>query len=117
MGVTRFDQISRYTLHSAGNEDELKIYYRRPDDSTLPKSKKFQFPRLGNGPDASTSTNGSATDSALLQAVTELNALTSNGNGKGSAQARQLLASELEQLEQVMMAKVGELRRRLADWR
>ncbi|MEH6825802.1 MAG: DUF3461 family protein [Motiliproteus sp.] len=108
MGVTSFDQISRYTLHSADAEESLKIYYQRPDTSPLPRTKNFKFPRTDNG-------SGSTSSARLLQAVTELNGLTSsNGNPERN---RQQLVDELEQLEQVMLAKTGELRRRLADWR
>lgn len=43
MGITSFDQISRYTLHQDGAEEILKIYYQRPEGSLRPLTKKFQF--------------------------------------------------------------------------
>ncbi len=109
MGVTSFDQISRYTLHSADAEESLKIYYLRPDTSPLPRTKNFKFPRTHDG-------SGSSSSALLLQAVSELNGLTSNNNNNNPERNRQQLVNELEQLEQVMLAKTGELRRRLADW-
>ena len=107
MGVSSFDQISRYTLHTEDGDEILKIYYQRPDDCALPRTKKFQHPR-------SNSTNQTSQPSILLNAVCELNSLTRNCNTP--KQQRQQLASELLQLEQVMQAKMNELRQRLDHW-
>lgn len=107
MGVTSFDQISRYTLRTEGGEEILKIYYQRPDDCARPRTKKFQQPR-------SFSSGQTTRPSVLLDAVRELNRLTRNRNTP--IQQRQQLASELLQLEQVMLAKMNELRLRLNHW-
>lgn len=107
MGVTSFDQISRYTLHSDSGEEVLKIYYQRPDECSLPRAKKFQFATHDNA--------GLSSVSVLTEAVSELNALT--GNGFDSDHKRTQLVTELDQLEQVMLAKMGELRRRLEHWK
>ncbi|MFT5720999.1 MAG: Ser/Thr protein kinase RdoA (MazF antagonist) [Motiliproteus sp.] len=107
MGVSSFEQISRYSLHTEGGEEILKIYYQRPNDSALPRTKKFQQPV----PES----NGQTTrPSRLFDAASELNALTKNRNTP--QQQRQQLAQELEQLEQVMQSKLSELRRRLEHW-
>lgn len=99
MGITSINQITRYTLHSEGAEDILKIYYSRPEGSPLPRTKKFQF----------------RGESVLLQAVSELNSLTSNT--QNTEHSRQQLATELDQLQQVMLAKMNELKRQLESWR
>ncbi|MEH6470635.1 MAG: DUF3461 family protein [Halopseudomonas sp.] len=102
MGITRFDQISRYTLYNDGAEEVLKIYYQRPEGSPLPRTKKFQF------------TQANSSSELLLQAVNELNTLASGD--KGIDQNKQILTTELDQFEQVMVAKMDELRRRLEQW-
>ncbi|HEY5717195.1 MAG TPA: DUF3461 family protein [Motiliproteus sp.] len=103
MGVTSLEQISRYTLQHDNGSDELKIYYRRPDDSPLPHSKKFRFGV----------TQGEST-ATLLAAVDELNRLTRVGSSAKPTRAQ--LADELAQLEQVLIAKMGELKRQLEAW-
>lgn len=108
MGVTSIAQISRYTLQSTPTGDELKLYYNRPPESPLPRSKKFHF----NG----ARKPGAAGGSELLRdAIDELNRLTRTG--VNPTLCRQQLADELLHLEQVMLAKMSELRRQLADWR
>lgn len=49
MGVTRFDEISHYSLRSEGPDtDVLRIYYERKKGSFLPQSRKYQFGRSMN---------------------------------------------------------------------
>ncbi|MEH6651765.1 MAG: DUF3461 family protein [Motiliproteus sp.] len=105
MGVSSFDQISRYTLHSAGGAEILKIYYQRPDDSVLPRTKKFQIPLLDGGGGRS---------QVLIDAIAELDTLA--GSQIAPEQARQQLSSELDELKQVMLAKMTELQHRLEHW-
>jgi len=46
MGVTRFHEISHYTLRQDGeNKDVLKISYKRQKGSLLPESRKYRFGR------------------------------------------------------------------------
>ncbi|WP_421870397.1 DUF3461 family protein [Motiliproteus sp.] len=102
MGVTDPKQIERYTLlPNANNETILKVYFNRPDESALPDSKKFVFRQ----------TEG---EERLQQALVELNQLARSPMSQ--QQIRLQLENELLQLEQVMQAKLGELRQRLQNW-
>ncbi len=100
MGVTSFDQIDRYSVDRRVDNKIIKIYYQRPSDSNLPKSKKFQFDQTD--------------PTRLEQAITELNSLT--GGKTDSRQRQQQLGHELQQLEQVMTSKLDELRQQLRTW-
>lgn len=99
MGVRSFDQIDRYSIQALDAKQTLKIYYCRPIDSSLPKSKKFVF---------------NTGDAVLQQAVVELESLS--GNPDDPSLHRDQLEQELLQFEEVMSSKLGELRRRLQSW-
>lgn len=105
MGVSSFDQIARYTLQNEEGAEVLKIYYQRPEDSVLPRTKKFQIAKPKDGSDRS---------QVLIDAVAELNSLA--GNPVAPEQARQQLSSEIDELKQVMLAKMTELQYRLERW-
>jgi len=46
MGITRFHEVSHYTLRQDGeNRDVLKISYKRQKGSLLPESRKYRFGR------------------------------------------------------------------------
>ncbi len=98
MGITSIEQISRYSIHSECDAQVLKIYYQRPEGSPLPRTKKFQFNE----------------NSQLSGAIKELDSLIPETQNAESS--REQLADELEQLQQVMTAKMSELRRQLKNW-
>ncbi len=112
MGVTSLDEISRYTLHTRGEQDELKIYYDRAEDSIQPHSKKFHFSR----PEADTGDEqGGAVSPALLNAIGELNNLTKR-HQRPKGEVQQELLAELNRFESVVAAKIDELKRNLDGW-
>ncbi len=45
MGVNSIQDVLKYTLRHESETDVLKIYYKRPKGSFLPRSKKFSFLR------------------------------------------------------------------------
>ena len=46
MGITRFHEVSHYTLRQDGpKNDVLKVYYKRQKGSLLPESRKYRFGR------------------------------------------------------------------------
>jgi hypothetical protein len=45
MGVTDIDLIEKYTLRQEGDEDVLKIYFRRKKGDFFPRSMKFRHGR------------------------------------------------------------------------
>lgn len=48
MGILNPDQIIAYsTVHIAEDMDALKINYRRPKNSFLPKRRRYEFKRIG----------------------------------------------------------------------
>ena len=101
MGISSFNQISHFTVDNDDDRSELKIYYQRPTDSPLPRTKKFEF--------------DTAQQAALQQAIAELDLLIDQQ--AEPLRNREQLALELQQLEQVMHAKMGELRQQLDNWR
>lgn len=102
MGVADHDQIERYTLlPTTNNETVLKVYFKRPAESALPDSKKFVFRPTDD-------------EKRLELALAELNALARPPQSQ--KQVCLELENELLQLEQVMQAKLSELRQQLKNW-
>lgn len=115
MGVSSFDDITKYTMRQEGGYDILKVYYKREKGSFLPRSKKFRFGR---------STRTVMVDSGrqqwqevseispfLLRAITELNKLAEEEKIGGNS--KEDLAKELLHLERVMSEKMAEIRAKL----
>ena len=115
MGVSSFEDITKYTMRQEGGYDILKVYYKREKGSFLPRSKKFRFGR---------STRTVMVDSGrqqwqevseispfLLRAITELNKLAEEEKIGGNS--KEDLAKELLHLERVMSEKMAEIRAKL----
>ncbi len=115
MGVSSFDDITKYTMRQEGGYDILKVYYKREKGSFLPRSKKFRFGR---------STRTVMVDSGrqqwqevseispfLLRAITELNKLAEEEKIGGNS--KEDLAKEVLHLERVMSEKMAEIRAKL----
>ncbi len=123
MGITSFDNISRYSLRREARADVLKVYYHRPSGSFLSRSKKFTFAR----PKANVPVEFQKTaawhqleDSSpiLRQAQLELNALLQPteapaGDETSMQDTKQQLLADLEHMERVMKDKLEELRRQI----
>ncbi len=121
MGITSFDNISRYQLRREGRADVLKIYYHRPKGSLLSRSKKFTFARPGSlGPVEFQKTEQwhrlEDTSPVLRQALLELHRLLGRElkTDEATADTKQQLLADLEHMERVMQDKLDELRRQIA---
>lgn len=115
MGLTDIDSISHYKLSNKDDQEILKIYFKRPEGSTLPNSSSFCFDRNKVVPADSEaqakSSSNSGSDPVLIGAIDELNSLSKNHN---NGDRRAVLLNELDRLEQVMASKIRELREDLA---
>lgn len=98
MGITDVGDIARFTVRHAEGEDELKVYFHPAKEGIQPASLKFGF--------------SPQNDQAVLGlAVSELNRLL---GATPPADAKTEIVENLANLEQVMHAKMEEIRRRLA---
>lgn len=115
MGLTDIDSISHYKLSNKDDQEILKIYFKRPEGSTLPNSSSFCFERNKVVPADSKaqakSNKNSGSDPVLIAAIDELNSLSKSHN---NGDRRVILLNELDRLEQVMASKIRELREDLA---
>ncbi|MFD1007979.1 MULTISPECIES: DUF3461 family protein [Oceanisphaera] len=122
MGITSFDNISRYSLRREARADVLKIYYRRPSGSLLSRSKKFTYARAK----ARVAVEFQKTEAwhqledtspLLRQAVAELQQLLKPAAEPAISDelqnTKQQLLADLEHMEAVMKAKLAELRHQI----
>ena len=113
MGVRHPDEITHYTLGPEGNDDVLKIHYKRQKGSFLPFSRKYKFGR---------SSKNVRTDSGkqefeetyiispfLQKAVAELDSIVTYK--KEDVDRKKELISEMVDLEEIMARKLHELRK------
>lgn len=94
MGITRFHEISRYSLRPDGsNRDILRVHYKRAKGSFLAQSRKYQFGRsskmvIADGGTARMEQTWEISP-FLLKAVSELDSLVANGSKGNSVAAEQ----------------------------
>ena len=112
MGITRFHEISHYSLRQDGNDkDVLRVNYKRAKGSLLPYSRKYKFGRslktvIADGGTARMETTYEISP-FLLKAVSELDALvdanqhSENGPAKVADIKSDLLA-EMNELAQLI---------------
>lgn len=112
MGIKHPAEIVRYKLRHEGDEDVLKIYYRRKKGSLFPASRKYKFGR---------SSRSIITDSGkpeyvetqdispfLLEAVAELNKIVAPP--EDPLDTKQEILSEIDRLEKSFSRKLDDLR-------
>ncbi|MCO4757301.1 MAG: DUF3461 family protein [Oceanospirillaceae bacterium] len=111
MGLTDTNIISHYKLSRQDEQEVLKVYFKRPEGSALPDSSTFSFERnkvvAADTQAATQSRDNDGSDPVLLAAVDELNALNKN---QSNHDRRLALVNEIDRLEQIMAAKLRELR-------
>ncbi|WP_417227211.1 DUF3461 family protein [Amphritea sp.] len=113
MGLIDINSISHYKLSQKDNVEELKIYFERAQGSTLPGSSSFDF-AINNAIAADNQAlthNAKGSDPMLLAAIAELNQLSKQ---QQKSDRRSILEQEIDRMEQVMSAKIQELRDDLA---
>jgi hypothetical protein len=113
MGLTDISNISHYKLSQKDSIEELKIYFKRPEGSTLPNSSSFSFEvnKVVAADNEALAQNTKGSDPVLVAAINELNSLSKQQN---NCDRRSMLMQEIDRMEQVMSAKIQELRESLA---
>ncbi|WP_210396435.1 DUF3461 family protein [Motiliproteus sediminis] len=113
MGITTLEEITKYTLRQEGDQDVLKIYFRREKGSLLPKSKKFKFGRHTKTVRVDSSQNKykeiQETAPFLMRAIDELHQLVKHEHEVKDL--REKLLDDVAHLEKVMLTKIAEIRR------
>ncbi|HEY5718253.1 MAG TPA: DUF3461 family protein [Motiliproteus sp.] len=113
MGITTYADIVKYSLRQEGQQDVLKIYFRREKGSLLPKSKKFKFGRHVKTIRVDSSREKyeevSETSPFLLKAIDELHTLVKHEHEMEDIRAK--LLDDVEHLERVLKNKLAEIRR------
>jgi len=104
MGLTDISSISHHILTTTAAQDVLKIYFNTTEQSTLPQSVSFNFERAGPQNEQA---------AALTAALDELATVELS---QGRTQHKQRLLNELDHLEQVMAAKLQEMRSDLTQF-
>jgi len=111
MGLDDIRNISHYKLSQKGEQEELKIYFKRPTGSSLSQSSTFSFARQhAVAADAVAQEKQNAhlgSDPVLMAAIQELNQLTRHLENMDK---KALMLDELDRLEAIMRAKIQELR-------
>lgn len=116
MGITRFNEISHYTLRQEGVAvDVLKIYYDRAKGSFLPTSRKYKFGRATKTVRTDSASNARSEvheiSPFLQRALSELDSLVERR--RHTVDDRAALLEDIDHLEQVMQAKIQEIRSRV----
>lgn len=112
MGVRNPEQIIGYTLVQVSEDrDVLKINYRRPQNSFLPKRRSYEFKRTGK-PMPGSELRGSEVfrydiSPLLGRAITELDALLNDS--KTTAATKQQLQDELNELGREINERMAHL--------
>ena len=101
MGVLNPEQIIGYrTVHVADDMDVLKINYRRPKNSFLPKRRRYEFKRIGKPMPGGELKGQQAIrydiSPILARAITELDLILADD--KRTSATKQSLQRELEEM-------------------
>ncbi|HEB96689.1 MAG TPA: DUF3461 family protein [Sedimenticola thiotaurini] len=112
MGVTDIDHIEKYTLRQEGDEDILKIYYRRKKGDIFSRSIKFRHGRStkvipvnsGRGEYKEVS----EISPTILKAVEELEQIVQHEESIQDFKKR--ILSDIDHLERVVQRKLDQLR-------
>lgn len=112
MGVLNPEQIVNYTaVHVAEDMDVLKINYRRPKGSFLPKRRRYEFKRLGKPMPGSELRGTQAIryeiSPILLRAIAELDSILSAD--KRTAATKETLQHELVELQTELTERIHHL--------
>ena len=112
MGVMNPDQITDYSVvHTADDMDVLKINYRRPKNSFLPKRRRYEFKRMSK-PMPGNELKGEQVfryeiSPILARAIAELDSILADG--KQTAATKQGLQQELSDLNAEVNERIAHL--------
>ena len=112
MGIVNPKQINRYSLQASGNNDVLRVIYKREKGSLLPSSKKFKFPRRIRviEQDAGNKKQETITEvsPALSKAVTELHSIVNKKHSR--TEQKEIIEDEIQRLEEEISTRVTYLK-------
>lgn len=112
MGISNPNQIDRYSLQASGDQDILRVIYKREKGSLLPGSKKFKFPRNIRfiEQDAGNKKSETITEvsPALSRAVTELHQIVNLKRSR--SEQKEIINDEIQRLEEEISTRVSHLK-------
>ncbi len=112
LGVTDLDQIERYTLRQEGDEDILKIYFKRKKGELFAHSMKFRHGRSKKMVQVDSGTHKykevSEISPTMLKLTQELDQLVRHE--ENIADFKKRILSDIDHLEKVMTRKLEQLR-------
>ncbi len=113
MGVTDIDLIEKYTLRQEGDEDILKIYFRRKKGDLFSHSVKFRHGRSTKVVPVNSGRGEykevSEISPTILKAVQELDQIVQHEESVQDFKKR--ILSDIDHLEKVVQRKLDQLRR------
>ena len=116
IGIQNVDDIKRYSLRKEGENDILKIYFKKTGREFLARSSKFKFQRhqkrVSGGYRGDNFTNLSEITPTLRNIINELDALAVHA--KSEKQIKVQLLNDLEHLEMVVVNKIKEMEEKIA---
>ncbi|PLX60719.1 DUF3461 family protein [Sedimenticola selenatireducens] len=112
LGVTDLDQIERYTLRQEGDEDILKIYFKRKKGELFAHSMKFRHGRAKKMVQVDSGTHKykeiSEISPTMLKLSRELDKLVQHDESVSDFKKR--ILGDIDHLEKVMVRKLDQLR-------
>ncbi len=112
LGITETDSIEKYTLRQEGDEDILKIYFRRKRGDFFAHCTKFRFGRSKKAVRVNSGSNGCREVSEVSPIIGRLTAeLDQIVNREESiADFKRRILSDIEHLEKVIQRKLEQLK-------
>lgn len=115
IGIRNPAEIKQYSLRQEGDEDILKIYFRKSSGMLLARSSKFKFQRqikrVSGGQNTHNYTELSEISPTLHKIITELDSLTEQENSEN--ELKQQILSDLKHLRSVVDSKIEEIEHKL----
>ena len=112
MGITDTDTIEKYTLRQEGDEDILKIYFKRKKGELFAHSVKFRHGRAKKMVMIDSGTQKykevSEISPTMLSAARELDRIVTHEDSVEDFKKR--ILSDIDHLEKVMQRKLDQLR-------
>ncbi|WP_428622791.1 DUF3461 family protein [Sedimenticola sp.] len=112
LGVTDLDQIERYTLRQEGDEDILKIYFKRKKGELFAHSMKFRHGRAKKMVQIDSGTHKykevSEISPTMQKLANELDRVVQHEENVADFKKR--ILNDIEHLEKVIQRKLDQLR-------
>ena len=117
LGIQDPSTIDNYTLRQEGDQDILKIYFKKPKGGFFAKSVKFKYPRQPKRV-LIDSTNNEYQETleinpSLKSVIKELDLVTQRANSANALNIKQKILDDLRHLEKVVQNKINEIERDL----